>query len=854
VTGWEWSLRTRQARRIAVAALLASATLLPNSLTAQQMSPAQVAALKSQVQATGGRVIVQVKPNQGPRLQSNGRSAMSEQALATVQSRLQQRGLRNAWRVNLVPLVFGEVEATDRDLEALLAHPNVVSVEADVDMPLAERRASSFGEVALASLNQSTPWGIDRVTAPAAWALRNPALDGQGIKVAYMDSGGDINHPDLQFAGGYDATSGSTSASAWHDDLSVCNGHGTHVAGTIGALNNGAGIVGVAPGASLYPIKVFRNSNGSCLASVSHQIGGLNWAVSQGVRVVSISIGGTNYVSSYEQAINAAAAAGTFVVAAAGNNGTSTVTYPGRYANALAIGGTDTENNKPSWSNYGPDLFAVAPGTSIYSTMPGGGYGYKSGTSMATPHAAGVVALVLAADPGATRSQVLSQLQQGALDLGGAGRDDQYGHGLTRAFESISGGGTPPPPPPAEPVPLTLSVSPGSRRVETDAGTTTSFSTSATVTLSGDGSGSAAWTASKRKPWTNLTTASGTGSGTVAWSRSGAGLVAGTYVDTITVAVNGLSARIIDSLVVNPVALKLSVTPKSRKAQGKAGTAEMIADSGDVVLTGTGSSTAAWTASRRSAWLSLLTAAGTGSGKLRWTRNTDGLVAGTYVDTITVMSAGALESPTAIIDTLVITAAPGNGNNGNGGGNTKSNQGGGKKTSVSNSTTQAVEIVFDSIDVYLDQENAPIFTWSATSDVPWLSLLRSSGSGEQAVSWRRDTKDLAGGLHIGQITMRLQVEGTEYTLAFADTVITGVEDPEVRDAGEALFAPSTMTDPQRRLLDQLGNRNGLYDIGDFLAWVERTGTAPGASIMDRAMQLRPAGPPAGSQRPDQMDE
>ncbi|MFN2316641.1 MAG: hypothetical protein ABR602_08145, partial [Gemmatimonadales bacterium] len=408
-----------------------------------------------------------------------------------------------------------------------------------------------------------------------------------------------------------------------------------------------------------------------------------------------------------------------------------------------------------------------------------------------------------------------------------------------------------PPPPPPEP--LTLAVSPGSSRVETDEGKTSSFEMSASVTLAGDGSSTAAWTASKRKTWTTLTTASGTGSGTVEWSRTGAGLAAGTYVDTITVSVSGLSARVIDTLVVKPTPLMLSVTPKGDKAQGKSGTSEIIADSGDVTLSGTGSTSATWTASRRSEWLNLLTVSGTGSGKIRWERSTQGLVAGTYVDTITVSSSGALESPTTIIDTLVITQSPGNGNgggNGGGGGNLKTKPAGGKNTSVSNSTLQAVEIVFDSVEIYFDQPDAPAFTWSATTDAPWLQLLRQSGTGEEQVFWSRDAETLPAGLHVARITLRVQVAGAEYSLPFADTVVAGVEDPGVTRAAEELFDPTNLNEHQRRLLDQLGNRNGLYDVGDFLAWVERTGTAPSAALMERVLSLPPVSRPAGERRPD----
>jgi subtilisin len=527
------------------------AAVASGSTEVQALSPAELEALKEQVRASGGRVIVQVRPLQGPRLTAQGRSNMSDQAVAVIQARLGQLGLRNSSRVQLVPLVFGE--AGDAEIDALLADPGVLAVEPDLAMPLAERRGGSM-------LAESTPWGIQRVTAPAAWALQTPALAGTGVRVAFLDSGGDVNHPDLAWAGGYNAITGSTAPAAWHDDLSVCGGHGTHVAGTIGALQNGAGVVGVAPGVSLYAIKVFENVSGSCLAYVSKQVAGLNWAVQQGVKVVSISIGGSTYVSSYDQAITAATAAGTWVVAAAGNNGTTNITYPGRYPDALAIAALTASNTKSSYSNYGPKIFIAAPGDGILSTLPGGGYGSKSGTSMATPHAAGVIALLLAHNPSASRSQLLAQLEAGALDLGVAGRDDQTGWGLVRAYESITSGAAP------TPAPLALALSPTSRRVQVAEGSTAVVADSANVILSGENSGGTVWTASKRRAWTTLTTAAGTGSGRLRWTRNPTGLAAGTWVDTITVSAGTLSARVVDTLI---VAAPKRKGPPNGKGTGK---------------------------------------------------------------------------------------------------------------------------------------------------------------------------------------------------------------------------------------------------------------------------------------------
>lgn len=1151
MTGWERPrrpFRSHGAFRSLLALLVVLAALLPGRLASQQLSPAQVEALKAQVRAVGGRVIVQVRPNQGARLRADGRSNMSDQAVAGIQANLERRGLRNPSRVQIVPLVFGE--AGDAELDALLADPNVLTIEADIPVAHAEWRENASPRPALGTA-ESTPWGVERVTAPAAWALTSPALTGIGIKVAFLDSGGDINHPDLAWAGGYNAITGSTVPSAWHDDLSVCAGHGTHVAGTIGARQNTQGVVGVAPGVSLYAIKVFENISGSCRSYVSKQVAGLNWAVQQGVRVVSISIGGTTFVSSYDQAITAAIAAGTHVVAAAGNNGSTAITYPANYANALAIGALTASNTKSSYSNYGPKLFLAAPGDGIQSTVPGGGYGTKSGTSMATPHVAGVIALLLADDPTATRSEILSRLQVGALDLGVTGRDDATGWGLARAYESITSGGAPPPVPlvlavnpasrtastvagstaakvdsgavslsgtnagatswsatkrkpwttlttaggtgsgtvrwsrnptglaagtwvdtitvtaggaggspdwiidtlvvTAASSPLTLAVSPSVRRASAVAGSTTMLAAEGVVTLTGTNSGSTAWTASKRRSWTTLTLAAGTGSGEVRWSRNPTGLAAGVYVDTITVtaagavgspdwiidsltitagsaplalAVNpasGLAAAvvgsttimadsgtvalsgtnagatswtaakrkgwttlttaggtgsgtvrwsrnpaglaagtwvdtisvtaagaggspdwIIDTLVITaaPAPLVLAVNPGSRSAAALAGSSAIIADSGSVTLSGSNAAGTAWTATKRKTWTTLTTASGTGSGTVRWSRNPSGLGAGTWVDTITVTASGASGSPTSIIDSLVITAAPvplglavsppsrldsivegrttpvledaavsltGSGSgtatwsatrrqpwttlstaSGIGSGivswsrnptgllpgtyvdtitvtasgatgsparvidslvvtaekhkGWRNKPAEGAFTVMSPATAQAAAMALDSVLLDPDGVETGAISWTATSDASWLRLTRLAGDGRSPVAWRREAGALPVGLHVGRITILVAAGNEQFELVFADTVMAGVEDPTVDLAGLELFEPNRLTAHQRTLLDQLGNRNGGYDAGDFLAWVDRVGTAPSSAVMRRVLAL-PQVPP-----------
>ena len=485
-----------------------------------QQKPAQIEgriALKERVRAAGYRVIIGMRPNALSRgMIAPGRSAVGDAAAQGITRNLERKGLHVRGRVSIIPAVFGEV--SEASLDALLDDPNVEYVESDVAMPLAVR---SFGRTA--RYTEDIPWGVPRVTAPEAWALGGFAAYGAGVKVAYLDSGGDYNHPDLLFAGGYDAMTGNTSPSAWADDLALCDGHGTHVAGTIAARRNNIGVVGVAPDAALYAIKVFEDVGGSCMAYQSRQIAGINWAVNNGIKVISISIAGTTINTSYQSAISSASALGVYIVASAGNDGASTLTYPGAYTDALSVGALDAENNRSGYSNYGPKLFISAPGDGILSTVPGG-YGYKTGTSMAAPHVAGLVTLLLARYPGISRTQMLTRLRQGALDLGAPGLDDQYGWGLSRSRESMEGTTAPPPPP------LVLV-----RR-----STTVSNSSSADQDLAATGDSvyvevepGLAWSVGTTASWIELSTGSGQGPRWISWRRDFSGMGYGISQDSL---------------------------------------------------------------------------------------------------------------------------------------------------------------------------------------------------------------------------------------------------------------------------------------------------------------------------------
>ncbi|HRP07500.1 MAG TPA: S8 family peptidase, partial [Gemmatimonadales bacterium] len=439
--------------------------LVASALATQPLAGQDLRTLRDQVTASGGRVLVRFKAPAGAGLRARGEPVFSEAALDLKVGELAGRHqFQVLGRASALATVVGVV--SPEDAAALATDPEVEMVEADRPWRLAED-AESPGRLGVVLADappvaEDTPWGVSRVTAPEVWAMSG-GTRGAGVKVAAMDSGGDIDHPDLLWAGGYNAITKSTSPSAWDDNVSVCNGHGTHVAGTIAARANGSGVIGVAPEAQLYAIKVFEVIDGGCAAWTSTQVTGLNWAVQQGIKVVSVSIGGS-FSGIYEQAIYDARNAGTYLIAAAGNNGTY-VNYPGASDFAIGVGALTSTNNWASYSNVGAQIDFSAPGSSIYSTMPGGGYGYKSGTSMATPHVSGVAALLLAKNPSLTFDGLYAALKTGALDVETGGFDNKTGWGMVRAYNSLGGGGTPPP------VPLTLAVSPGSRSVSAQQGT-----------------------------------------------------------------------------------------------------------------------------------------------------------------------------------------------------------------------------------------------------------------------------------------------------------------------------------------------------------------------------------------------
>ncbi|MDZ4660751.1 MAG: S8 family peptidase [Pseudomonadota bacterium] len=258
---------------------------------------------------------------------------------------------------------------------------------------------------------QSIPWGINATRANLAHAYNR----GAGVKVCILDTGINKAHPDLKgnILGGknYIMQKGSVLVDNYEDD----NGHGSHVAGTIAALDNSIGALGVAPDAKLYGVKVLNRQGSGYTSDIAD---GVYDCIGFGASVINMSLGGSGdplAPSPLKTAIESALANGVYVVAAAGNSGKDISTYtPAGYAGVIAVSAVDVNYAFASWSNFGLSIgdFA-APGVGIYSTWKDSGYNTISGTSMAAPHVAGVIALavsshslgIVARDLGATVSK-----------------------------------------------------------------------------------------------------------------------------------------------------------------------------------------------------------------------------------------------------------------------------------------------------------------------------------------------------------------------------------------------------------------------------------------------------------------
>lgn len=299
----------------------------------------------------------------------------------------------------------------EKQVEVLKKDPNIKNVEPNIEF-----KASA----------QTIPWGISRVQAIDAHRYN---YTGKGVRVAVLDSGIDSRHSDLNVSGGYSVFNDSP--------YSDGNGHGTHVAGTIAALDNSIGVKGVAYNVDLYAVKVLNSYGSGSLSGIAK---GIEWSIKNNMNIINMSLGTSSHSSILKDWCDLAYNSGLLVVAAAGNSGNATgvgdtVEYPARYSSVMAVAATDSSNRRGSFSSHGPAIEIAAPGVDIYSTYPNNRYTTMSGTSMACPHIVGSAALVWGANPRLTNVQVRESLVRTARRLGDT---NHYGSGLVQVLDAIN--------------------------------------------------------------------------------------------------------------------------------------------------------------------------------------------------------------------------------------------------------------------------------------------------------------------------------------------------------------------------------------------------------------------------------
>jgi thermitase len=267
-------------------------------------------------------------------------------------------------------------------------------------------------------------WHLPVVKADAAWGHST----GAGVTIAVLDSGVLATHADLlpNLVAGWN----SRDNNAVTGDVT---GHGTSVAGVAAAaLNNGVGVAGIAGRARLMPVRITDSAGTAYYSSIAS---GVIWAADNGARVVNCSYGYLFKNASVQSAGNYLKGKGGLLVVSAGNNGIDE--NSAATSAMLVVSATDSADNRAGWSSYGQMVSVAAPGTGIWTTTWNGGYGAANGTSYASPLVAGVVALMMSANPALAPAQVESLLFSTALDLGAAGKDIHYGHGRVDAEAAV---------------------------------------------------------------------------------------------------------------------------------------------------------------------------------------------------------------------------------------------------------------------------------------------------------------------------------------------------------------------------------------------------------------------------------
>ncbi|MDR6225286.1 S8 family peptidase [Desmospora profundinema] len=308
-------------------------------------------------------------------------------------------------------------------MKGILEDPGLLTAE--VDYPVLLPKPMVVGVItregmrrSVQSSGQVVTWNVSRV-----WKGTPNPYAGAGVRVGVVDTGIDLNHPDLHrnIKGGVNIVEPKRPPQDG-------NGHGTHVAGIIAAHSNKQGVIGVAPSASLYAIKVLNDRG---VGSITTLVQGIDWGIDNRMHILNLSLsGGRKVPAALTRAIQIANRRGVLVVAAAGNSGNAagtgdTVEIPARLQPVVAVAALTRGNKRAPFSATGPSLDIAAPGVNILSTYKSGRYGILNGTSQAAPHVSGVAAVYR--QQGLSTGTIRQVLGQRAISLGSR---RLYGAGL----------------------------------------------------------------------------------------------------------------------------------------------------------------------------------------------------------------------------------------------------------------------------------------------------------------------------------------------------------------------------------------------------------------------------------------
>ncbi|WP_287797091.1 S8 family serine peptidase [Idiomarina sp.] len=390
------------------------------------------------------RYIIKFK-NNGNAVQKMGNRGRSELAISRANNMVKKAGgkVKLSMRHNLAVAA----ELTAKQKKRLEKNPNIEYVEIDQ-----KRRFMA----------QDVPYGISQVQADLVDDSVAAASAG-GKKICVIDSGLDLPHEDMGTRGSTVNGTNDSGTGNWYD---AGGPHGTHVAGTIAALDNGLGVRGViGSNPNLHIVKVFNSSGWGYSSSL---VSAIETCADNGADVVNMSLGGGGSNQTEANALQNLYNQGVLLVAAAGNDGSSysetdPMSYPASYNAVVSVAAVDSSKNLASFSQKNTQVEIAGPGVDVMSTYPEGtgsqgNYGTMSGTSMASPHVAGVAALVWSHHPSCSAQEIRDVLNTTAQDLGPAGRDVQYGYGLAQTKNAVdyldangcSGDGDPDPEPPVD--------------------------------------------------------------------------------------------------------------------------------------------------------------------------------------------------------------------------------------------------------------------------------------------------------------------------------------------------------------------------------------------------------------------